>query len=117
MLRRSKYIAKLTAGSQSNLASMLISTHCVQITQVYQTCWIESLTRYGSSQPLLPRSSKPKLDPCQSYKAAYLTFFLERRLHVVYFPQIGYLIVVPGGDTVDMLADDTLEQQFSSEIK
>ncbi|PWZ02545.1 hypothetical protein BCV70DRAFT_153740 [Testicularia cyperi] len=38
-----------------------------------------------------------------------------RELHVVYFPQIGYLIVVPGGEVVDMLADPTLEQQFASE--
>lgn len=39
----------------------------------------------------------------------------QHRLHVVYFPQIGYLIVVPGGETVDMLSDTTLEQQFASE--
>nr|DBA11330.1 TPA_inf: MSH5 [Kalmanozyma brasiliensis] len=35
-------------------------------------------------------------------------------MHVVYFPQIGYLICVPAGGVIDMLADSTLEQQFSS---
>nr|WJN24919.1 DNA mismatch repair protein [Pseudozyma flocculosa] len=29
--------------------------------------------------------------------------------------QIGYLICVPGGETIDMMADSTLEQQFVSE--
>ncbi|GAC93300.1 meiotic recombination-related protein [Pseudozyma hubeiensis SY62] len=38
-----------------------------------------------------------------------------RTLHVVYFPQIGYLICVPGGEMIDMQADPTLEQQFASE--
>ncbi|SNX81798.1 related to MutS protein homolog 5 [Melanopsichium pennsylvanicum] len=37
------------------------------------------------------------------------------RLHVVYFPQIGYLIVVPGGEIVNMMADTSLEQQFASD--
>ncbi|SPO21065.1 related to MutS protein homolog 5 [Ustilago trichophora] len=36
-------------------------------------------------------------------------------LNVVYFPQIGYLISVPGGEIVDMLADTSLEQQFASD--
>lgn len=34
---------------------------------------------------------------------------------VVYFPQIGYLICVPAGGVIDMLADPSLEQQFTSE--
>uniref|UniRef100_V5F3J5 DNA mismatch repair protein MutS core domain-containing protein n=1 Tax=Kalmanozyma brasiliensis (strain GHG001) TaxID=1365824 RepID=V5F3J5_KALBG len=38
-------------------------------------------------------------------------------MHVVYFPQIGYLICVPAGGVIDMLADSTLEQQFSSPEK
>lgn len=41
--------------------------------------------------------------------------FRWRRLNVVYFPQIGYLIVVPGGEIVDLLADASLEQQFASD--
>ncbi|GAK62190.1 uncharacterized protein PAN0_001c0388 [Moesziomyces antarcticus] len=36
-------------------------------------------------------------------------------IHVVYFPQIGYLIVVPRGDTVGTEYDATLEHQFASE--
>nr|WJN24924.1 DNA mismatch repair protein [Tranzscheliella williamsii] len=40
---------------------------------------------------------------------------VNESLHVVYFPQIGYLIVVPDGDTVNLQADRTLEHQFSSE--
>nr|WJN24921.1 DNA mismatch repair protein [Pseudozyma thailandica] len=36
------------------------------------------------------------------------------RAFVVYFPQIGYVIKVAGGEVVDMLADPSLEQQFAS---
>jgi hypothetical protein len=36
-------------------------------------------------------------------------------IHVVYFPQIGYLIVVPRGDTIGTEYDATLEHQFASE--
>lgn len=42
---------------------------------------------------------------------------LTHSMHVVYFPQIGYLICVPAGGVIDMLADSTLEHQFSSPDK
>nr|DBA11335.1 TPA_inf: MSH5 [Sporisorium graminicola] len=36
-------------------------------------------------------------------------------LHVVYFPQIGYLICVRDGETVEMKADPSLAQEFVSD--
>ena len=42
------------------------------------------------------------------------TAVADHRAYVVYFPQIGYLIQVPGGEIVDMLTDPSLEQQFAS---
>lgn len=44
-----------------------------------------------------------------------LLYLPKCRLHVVYFPQIGYLICVPGGEMIDMAVDPTLEQQFASD--
>ncbi|TKY90703.1 hypothetical protein EX895_000701 [Sporisorium graminicola] len=38
-----------------------------------------------------------------------------RGLHVVYFPQIGYLICVRDGETVEMKADPSLAQEFVSD--
>lgn len=40
---------------------------------------------------------------------------IRLRLHVVYFPQIGYLICVADGERIDMPLDPTLEQQFASD--
>ncbi|SPO40258.1 related to MutS protein homolog 5 [Pseudozyma flocculosa] len=42
-------------------------------------------------------------------------FSASSSLHVVYFPQIGYLIVVPTGDPVLLDQDPTLAHQFSSD--
>ncbi|KAJ1031146.1 hypothetical protein NDA18_002365 [Ustilago nuda] len=37
------------------------------------------------------------------------------RINVVYFPQIGYLIVVPAGEVVDMIQDPSLEKPFETQ--
>lgn len=41
--------------------------------------------------------------------------FFHCRLNVVYFPQIGYLIVVPANEFVDMTQDPSLEQPFATQ--
>ncbi|EPQ26298.1 uncharacterized protein PFL1_06233 [Pseudozyma flocculosa PF-1] len=91
--------------------------------------WAESTISKGQGRVTLRRGIDVQLDELREAYAG-LPDLLDRvaldlrrepafsassSLHVVYFPQIGYLIVVPTGDPVLLDQDPTLAHQFSSD--